>query len=92
MPDQFTGVIRSATQAFFASLIITITPIIEQLGIDEEVSAAAAAVTSLVVAIAVGIYWYALNWVQTSDQVPPLVKTIVDVLMGGRKTPTYTDQ
>ncbi len=91
--QKITGVIRSTVQAFFATLIVAITPIIDALDIAEEVTAAAALLTSLVVAVVLGAYWWVLT---TLSQMPivtsnPILSAVIAALMGGRKAPTYID-
>lgn len=91
--QKITGVVRSAVQAFFASLIVTITPVIEALDIADEVTAAAAVLTSLVVALVLGAYWWILTTLSHMPVVTgtPILAAVIAALMGGRKAPTYID-
>ena len=92
-PNSHTGAIRTAVQTFFGSLIVTATPILEALDITEEVNALSSVLTSLIVSLFIGLYWFIFNWAQTSPKVQenPTLKFIVTVLMGGNKTPSYRD-
>lgn len=91
--QKITGVVRSAVQAFFATLIVAITPIIEALDITEEVTATAAVLTSLVVAVVLGAYWWILTTLSQQPVVTskPILAAVIAALMGGRKAPTYVE-
>lgn len=89
--EKITGVVRSVVQAFFATLIVTLTPVIEALDIADEVTAAAAVLTSLVVAVVLGAYWFILTTLSQQPFVAnnPILAALVAALMGGRKAPVY---
>lgn len=91
--QKLTGVVRSAVQAFFATLIVALTPIIEALDITDEVTATAAVLTSLVVAIVLGAYWWILTTVSQTTVVTgsPILSGVVAALMGGKQAPVYGD-
>ena len=92
-PQNWTGVLRSAVQAFFASALLTIAPVLEALGILDEVTAIEGGLASLVVGLAVGLYWLIFNYIQTHPKVVsnPFLKQILAILMGGTKTPDYSE-
>lgn len=89
--NKITGVVRSAVQAFFATLIVALTPIIEALDIADEVTATAAVLTSLVVAVVLGAYWWILTTLSHMPVVTgnPILAAVVAALMGGKQSPVY---
>ena len=91
--QKITGVVRSVVQAFFASLIVTITPVLEALDIVDEITELAALLTSVIVAVVLGAYWWLLTTLSQHPVVTgnAILTTILAALMGGRKTPTYLD-
>ena len=85
------GLIRTAVQALWVSLIVVLTPLLSGLGIEDEITGLEQPITAAIVAILFGVFWWVLTTAQQTAFVQDnvVLAWAVAILMGGTKPPTY---
>lgn len=90
--QKLVGVVRTTVQALFAYVLVTFGDVLSILGVDDEFGALQEPVTALVVALALGLYWWVLTTLQETEiGKTPIIAALLGILMGGKTSPSYID-